>query len=189
MSVRAKKVLGEQRCGICKRKYPVNGDYLCPACRERLAAKRAADDIKKERDGWNMALLRTRREREMTIPDVAKRANVTQYAYKKFEQGKSDPPTSVRVRIARALGARPEELWPYAHLVRCRTCMKYFETETEVTCPACKEAARREAESRVSRLTGANQHKIAVFDAEAKRHGMTYGQYEGMLNERRCNHG
>ena len=185
MSLRTKKVLGEYRCGLCKAKHTIHDDYLCPSCRAKQEAKKAAEDLEREKNGWNMALLRARRERKISINDLAKAASITAYSYKQYEQGKSDPKNSTRVRIARALGAKPEELWPYAHLVRCRTCMRYFETETEVTCPACKEAARREAEGRVSRLTGANEKEISRIAREARRQGLSYGKAVALEHERR----
>lgn len=187
MSIRAKKVqvLVEYRCSMCKAKNTIHDDYLCPSCRAKQEAKKEAEDLERERNGWNMALLRVRRERKISINDLAKMANITTYAYKQYEQGKADPKNSTRVRIARALGARPEELWPYAHLVRCRTCMRYFETENEVTCPACKEAARREAEGRVSRMTGTNEKEISRIAREARRQGLSYGKAVALEHERR----
>lgn len=62
---------------------------------------------------WGKRIRRIRREKELTVTGVAKQADITRQYLNAIERGIYAPSDQVRIRIAKAIGADPNELFSY----------------------------------------------------------------------------
>lgn len=62
---------------------------------------------------WGKRIRRIRREKELTVTAVAKEADITRQYLNAIERGVYAPSDQVRLRLAKAIGADPNELFSY----------------------------------------------------------------------------
>lgn len=62
---------------------------------------------------WGKRIRRIRREKELTVTAVAKDADITRQYLNAIERGQYAPSVKVRLRIAEAISADPNELFSY----------------------------------------------------------------------------
>lgn len=62
---------------------------------------------------WGKRIRRIRREKELTVTEVAKEADITRQYLNAIERGRYAPSDQVRLRIAKAIEVDPNELFSY----------------------------------------------------------------------------
>jgi DNA-binding XRE family transcriptional regulator len=62
---------------------------------------------------WGKRIRRLRRERELTATAVASEVGITRQYFHAIERGMYAPSDDVRVKIAKAIGVEPEEIFNY----------------------------------------------------------------------------
>lgn len=62
---------------------------------------------------WGRRIRRIRREGELTVTRVAQEVGITRRYLHAIERGQYEPSEQVRIRIAKALGVEPSDLFSY----------------------------------------------------------------------------
>lgn len=171
-----------RRCNSCHRYYD-GTHWYCPECQAKSEARRTEERERKIREGYNMALIDARETKGMTQTMIAKKLGLATATYGHMERNIKRVKPSQRRIIAAALGKSVEELWDTPYYAQCTTCKQLFATDRDVhVCPACLERVRETAQAR-SRSQGNNESAINIIAREARKAGMTYGQYVARQEE------
>lgn len=64
-------------------------------------------------EAWGKRIRRLRRQQELTVTAVAKQADITRQYLNAIERGRYAPSVKVRLRIAEAIHADPNDLFSY----------------------------------------------------------------------------